>query len=212
MDAFISMSAIVRVWEQPELDACTARLVMNPFSASDGMHMLICESQLQHLDIDVDGLQVSDGFVKSTVTDVLFLEVVLTLQPTAAPMQMGDIFGNDGVSFRQAAVELFLERHNKRSVVCVSVRDAAQAPGTRTLCTPGVGNAVIIDPNWDIPPFMSSMPPETVVTGLLWPRLRVRLCVTPDALGVRAVADLQRLYVSAWIRDRDDPALVYVQA
>jgi hypothetical protein len=212
VDAHMSMDLAARIWTQAEVSDCGPYVVMNPVVSHSSMYCYVCEADVVGSSDALRYVQPSTFPLLNSAQDVLYLEMIVSLTPTAAPIGMEDVFGSSGIELRQNAVALFLERHNRRSVLCVSVWVDGQDPLSSSVCSVDIGSLVVSDEWWDVPPFAKDMPPETVVTDLLWPRLRMRVVVSPQLLGAGAVHDLGVVRVNGWIRDRDDPSVVYCQS
>jgi hypothetical protein len=212
VDAHMSMDVVARVWAQPDVSDCKPYVVINPVVSHSSMYSFVCEADKLAASEGLRYVQTSTVPLVNSAADALYLEMIVSLTPTAAPIGMEDVFGSSGIELRQNAVALFLERHNRRSALCVSVWVDGRDPLSSTVCSVDIGSLIVSDDRWDVPPFAKDLPPETVVTGLLWPRLRMRIVLSPQLLGVDTVTDVRVVRVNGWIRDRDDASIVYCQS
>ena len=210
-DSFMSMEVLPRVWAQEEVDECNPHVIANPSHASPGMFAFACKPEVDAMGPYVQGLKVHDTRITDKANAALFLELVVTLHTVAAPFGFDDVFGTNGLEFRQNAVALFLERHNKRSVLCMTLRSAKHAADDNTVCSLDIGTLLIPNAKWDVPPFAHLATQAAPINSLLWPRLRFRVVADPGVLGARSSEQLDEIFVSAWIRDRDDPTVVYAR-
>lgn len=126
-------------------DRCDAQVVRHSVHTRDNASALfMCVAWQPVADVVVGPLSNVPAAREARMLDVL-----VTMTPTAVPSGLPDLTGLVGFELRRAAVELFLERHGRRSRLCVEL---AGAVPLHTVCTTSLFDAVVAVPQWDAPP------------------------------------------------------------
>ncbi len=228
LEGNVELDVAVRVTSLDELRGCGG-VVGRPLPGhSPLLSRLQCSSELQR-GSDVNARGHSDGWLPRPLDSLdvtaaaIALEIVVTPRATRVPVGFSDILGRSSLEMRLRAIEVLLEAHSRRSVLCVALSlqaaddddndDNGGAPrDTAQLCSWDLESTVVHDDLWDVPSGWAGVSPGVHVPSS--PRLRLRVHVSdveqlPESiLAAAAARGRGALRLSAWIRDRDVPSRV----